>query len=327
MGYHVRIHHQPAAEIARVIREQSARAQSAIANSTLPPAERARKARVACKKIRAALRLISNRDSNTGRNLERRFRDAARGLSSLRDAGAVGSTFDRVREEAAGEVKPRAFYVAHRLLGSSTLETPASTLRENERAFRRFGRALALATARAQKSPALPDHQDAPFRWAEDGFGAAYADARYCFRRAQRSPTDSALHTWRKRVKTHAAHCALLRAAAPEMRQRQEEALRELAGLLGYERDLGLLREHLCMRLVAADESDRSVRALLRWIDTRRDTLRAEAFALGDPLFDEKPRVVTRRVRGWWEAANASPSSIKSPGGKSQGNAGSRVSL
>jgi len=301
MAYRVKSRHAPEAEISRIIQEQVARAEEAILPSSASPAERARNARVATKKIRAVLRLICPHDLNTAQHPERLFRDAARTLSDVREAGAVLGTLERLQSEASGKMDGRCLYVARRALTSVTAETPDRDARVTA-AFKAFSRALDHGLSRVKNGSLLHIGKSGAFDWAAEGFETGYAQARRSFKRALHTPSAARLHTWRKRTKTHAFHHALLSTKWPAMMQSWQGALKQLGGSLGYERDLGLLGERIREYLTAHEESEGRVQSLLTWIEKRRAALRKEAFNLGEHLFAEKPKAVTRRVAAWWQA-------------------------
>lgn len=302
MGYCVKARRKPEAEITRLLEEQVARAEAAIGSSSALPAERARQARVACKKIRGVLRLIRHHDLDTAKQWERLFRQAARTLSEVRESGAVLSTFERVQSEVNGKVNGRSLYVARRALSSETAESRTEDTRVAV-AFKAFSRALDRGSSRLRKGTLLHSAESATLDWAANGFERGYAQARRSFKQALQQPSAATLHRWRKRAKIHAFHCALLQAAWPAMMEPWHEALKQLGASLGYERDLGLLRDRIHESLTAQAESDARVHSLLKWIEHRRVILRKEAFSLGARLFAEKPKVVTRRVAGWWLAS------------------------
>ncbi len=301
MAYRVKSRQAPEAEITRILQKQVGRARAAIRSSSASPAERARKARVATKKIRAILRLACPHDLNTAKHPERLFRDAARTLSDVREAGAVLGTLERLQSEASGKVDGRSLYVARRALTTVAAGEPAGDS-DVTAAFKAFSRALDRGLSRVRNGSLLHVGKSKAFDWAAEGFEIGYAQARRSFKRALHTPSAAALHTWRKRTKTHAFHCALLSTASPAKMQPWQEALQQLGASLGYERDLGLLRERICESLTAHEESAGRVQSLLTWIEQRRATLRKEAFNLGEHLFAEKPKAVTRRVAAWWQA-------------------------
>ena len=105
--------------------------------------------------------------------------------------------------------------------------------------------------------------------------------------------TAEAFREWRKRAKYHWYHMRLLREVWKEPMEGRCKALDELADILGDEHDLAVFRGVLT---AGADEfgGRREVHMLLALIDRRREMLQTEAATLGERLFVEKPKNITR---------------------------------
>jgi CHAD domain-containing protein len=91
--------------------------------------------------------------------------------------------------------------------------------------------------------------------------------------------------------------------------------MEELAGeadrmsdLLGDDHDLAVLRQMLTRAARPADEGERE--ALLALIDRRRAELEQEVLVLGQRFFQDRPRELARRLKGYWKTwrGQASPS-------------------
>jgi CHAD domain-containing protein len=113
------------------------------------------------------------------------------------------------------------------------------------------------------------------------------------------APTDEHLHEWRKRVKDLWYELRLIaEIGGPSLRGQAKDA-HALADLLGDDHDLAVLRERLLGPAggVAAD-----VDAVLGLLDHRREQLQAQAMALGERVYAERPKAFLRRVRASWRA-------------------------
>jgi CHAD domain-containing protein len=106
------------------------------------------------------------------------------------------------------------------------------------------------------------------------------------------------LHEWRKRVKYHRYHAALLTPTWPgPMRARRDE-LKTLSDVTGDAHDLAEFVELLEEERLLDAATTAAVRAAAT--DRRRD-LETEARPLGERLFVEHPDDLVARFRGYWQ--------------------------
>jgi hypothetical protein len=79
--------------------------------------------------------------------------------------------------------------------------------------------------------------------------------------------------------------------------------------LLGDEHDLTVLRQQLrrLKKKGRLEETDGTVAATMRLIESRRCELRGEAIPLGERLFAEQPRAMAKRMQRWWQVAREQP--------------------
>ena len=117
------------------------------------------------------------------------------------------------------------------------------------------------------------------------GLVETYRLSRQALREALRQPDDEHLHEWRKMVKHHWSQLGLLRGLAPEFSEVRRQAAGRLAALAS---ESGL-----------QDEADASL--LDRLILAQMESLAERSLDLGRQLFEERPRAVARRWRGYWE--------------------------
>lgn len=285
-------------EIVRVIREQLADAMALAVDRQEPPGERIRCGRAACKKARAALKLLRHDDREAYRRENRWLAGAARKLGRLRDADATAAALAVLLAQPAPAARRRLLAAAARFVGAAL---PQSRPRDA------IGRKLARFAARLGQA----DVRLARWMPADDLDGAiadhrrTYRKARAGFHGAQELGTAKAFHEWRKALKAYAHQCRLFRAAWPRGLKAERNALKQLGAVLGEEHDLAVLRKHL-RRLRRADrrgDGDEALSALLDTLDRRRDALQLEALQLGERLLVERPRLMADRMSGWWRAA------------------------
>jgi CHAD domain-containing protein len=279
-------------EIERIARGRIAHALDQLEGRTSSTPEVAvHEARKDLKKLRGVLRLV--RGEMTGGTFRREnaaLRDIGRSLSGVRDADVMLDTLGGL-ESRFPETLPADV---------------AGGLRQALEAHRRSLRAAPSEAA----VPALIAARERVSTWApqRDGFDVigpglerSYRRARRAFRTAHSDPSAENLHEWRKRAKDHWYHLTILRDVWPPAIEPLAEAAHELSDRLGEEHDLQVLLDFAWERGPDLDGVDR-VSALVAVIAPCREELRAEAYAIGERLYSEKPRAFARRVEGLWRA-------------------------
>jgi CHAD domain-containing protein len=294
VSYRLEPGEEPAAALRRIAGEQLDRAVAQLADDERDPHETIHDVRKRCKKVRGLLRLVrpafpAYADENAA------LRDAARRVSALRDAAALVETCDALAARLGEEARASPLAALRAQLVERRDEFLAKT--DLELCFEEVHEDLAAAAARADDW-SLADEGFAP---VGDGLARTYRRARTAMERALRTPTDEALHEWRKRVKYHRYHLRLLRELWPPLVDPRRDAARLLSDRLGDDHDLAVLRR------VLVDESERFGSAvrdpLLALVDRRRGELSAWSRPLGLRLLAAKPTALRRELRQWWEAA------------------------
>ena len=253
------------------------------------PVEAVHEARKDMKKLRALLRLT--RGELGGRTFGREnacFRDAARELAGARDADVMLETLEGLTNLPAGD--------------SSELRTRIQAHR-GRNGGGRGDREAAARTAVAMLKEARGRVDDWPLE--RDSFGAlakglekTYGRGRRDLEVAMEEPTVESLHEWRKRVKDLWYHHQLLQGAWPEVLDPLADQAHELSDRLGDDHDLAMLAEWV-------EENGGAGPEFFEAVEARRSELQAEAFALAECVYTEKPKAFTKRMKGLWSAREA----------------------
>jgi hypothetical protein len=253
------------------------------------PAAFAHKARVRAKKIRAALRLARPIMGGKAWRAENRWwRDAARKLSDLRDAGA--------RLEALDSLRP--FLIAR--IGTALTRRLAERFEKEQRAAD-AGKAIGAFCRRLERrgSKVIPRVSAGSRKRLAEALAEGYRSSRKAMRAALETGQPELLHEWRKQAKYHALQARLVRQMFPEALEERHIAARDLAELLGAVQDIEVVFEGIADWVEGPE-------GLADALQARRTELIEEARAAGEVLFGKKTRAWARllaRRRGRKKAA------------------------
>jgi CHAD domain-containing protein len=262
------------------------------------PVEAVHGARKDLKKARALLRLARpGMPREVYRRENRSLRDIGRAMSGGRDADVMVQTADALAERFAGSHPKRQFAALHRRLAAYARG------RQDEADVSRLVGSLEEAAARAANWP-LEDCDLATLRAGEE---RAYRDGRRAFAAARQDPSAERLHEWRKRVKDLWYHHRLLANAWRGPMKAHAGECDTLGSLLGDDHDLATLTATLTGDDGVDAPPSVDVEALRELIERRREELQAEALALGDRLYAEKPKAHARRIGGYLAARDLQP--------------------
>jgi hypothetical protein len=273
MSFVLAPHETPGEGLSRVIREQVEKLSAECAEAQQEQAAFAHKARVRCKRIRAALRLAKPLMKATVFARENRWwRDQARLLSELRDAGA--------RIEALETLRP---FLANRI--------GADVTRRLEERFQKQRGTVEAKDAIEAFIKGLDERADELVPVLERGeredlaksLGETYRMARKAMRDALDGEDPALLHEWRKQAKYHALQARLMRQQFPDALDRRVAGVRDLAELLGEVQDIEVVVEGV------KGWRERPA-GFLNVLDARRKSLVTGARAAGAALFSEKPK-------------------------------------
>jgi CHAD domain-containing protein len=251
-------------------------------------------ARKDLKKLRSLQRLVR---ADLGKQRYRaengRYRDAARLLSSPRDAEVKLETLAGLREAFPDELP--AMDGLRRVLEDER-ERLAGDAGDPELAGRLEQAAAAIAAGGAEVD--AWELAAADFELLRAGIERSYRRGRNAFRALGDDPSDEAVHELRKRVKDLWYHLRLLRDVWPATMKGAANAAHELSDLLGEHNDLAVLAADARAR--APDDPD--LPALVALAERRQRELLDAALPLGERLYAEKPKRYADRLASYWYA-------------------------
>ncbi len=267
--------------LARAIREQiEAVVDNLRSSANGTAADQIHCSRVGLKRIRAALSLAKTDAPEVRRRLDRVFRDAGRGLSASRDAEVLVETFDKLTEKFDRELAAEPIAPVRKVLVSAR-----KAARSNQPAA---GAVAARLSARRRTVRELRSIED-----IGPDMQNAYRRGRRGLRDAYKQRSNEAFHEWRKAVKRHSYQIELLESSLPEKWSGYREKLKDLARILGDDHNLAVLDQTL------PRESAKFRELIERW----QKELRAQAAALGESIFRDKPHKFRKRFDESWRTA------------------------
>jgi len=257
----------------RVIREQAEKLGAECGEAQEHASAFAHKARVRCKRVRAALRLARPLMSEKTFARENRWwRDLARLLSDLRDASARIEALESLRPFLVTRIGPEATRRLEERFQAERRETNAG---EAITAF--------IARLEARDGDLVPDLDDGNRDKLVRALSETYRMARNAMKTALDTGEAELLHEWRKQAKYHALQVRLMRQQFPDALDRRVAGVRDLAELLGEVQDIEVVAE-------AARGWKQRPAGFFDVLKTRRTALVTGARATGAALFAEKPK-------------------------------------
>jgi hypothetical protein len=299
MAYRLNRDEPVAAAARRVVREEVDAALAELGAGPLERDTRVHRARRHVKRARAALRLTRTGLGEQFSALDRRLRDAARLVATTRDSAVAVQAFDSVMTRFSAEAERPAFQMVRTglVLRHRSLVLSNSTIDRLD-GFRNE-LVLFAATVPAWSVAA------SGFAALESGLRSTYGSARETMDAAYRRPSAERFHDWRRHVRYHALHAALLSGVCGHVATARVKRAGRLAETLGIEHDLAVLGALLVER-PARFGGPAAVFPLLDLIERRRAELRAAARPLGSRLFGARPSRVAERFARRWGAGAAS---------------------
>lgn len=248
-------------------------------------------ARVSCKRLRGLLRLMRGSMSDgLYRRENKRFRDAARCLSEVRDAAVLSDTFERLTQPPCSYIGPGVAEA----LRARLAEQPAHDAAAKRRVVHDVTAVMRDARGHAERWHL----QDDGFSAMMPGLERTYRGGRDLMRKAAADGRAGNFHEWRKEVKYLLYQVRLLTPIWPEMLRRHARELERLAERLSDHHDLVILARRI-VELAGHPPEHVGLHAL---IDRRCLALEAESLSLGRLLYAERPRRFALRMRAYWKA-------------------------
>jgi CHAD domain-containing protein len=252
--------------------------------------------RKSLKKIRAVLRLVR---PVMGEKYYRRenacFRDAARPLTEVRDARILIETLDKLVEHFQEHIAGRSFADVRKALQDNLRAVRKRVLDEHD-TFVVVAETVSQAQERVKGWTDVPNKRSS----VGEGLHETCRQARAAFRDAAADPSVAKLHEWRKQIKYLRYQFEVLRPLWPERMEELAGEADRTGDLLGDDHDLAVLRQMLTRDPgPVPDEGEREV--LVAFIDRRRAELEKEVLLLGERFFQDSPRELTRRLKGYWK--------------------------
>lgn len=268
----------------RIARGRAENALTALRHPDVDPAGAIHNARKEMKKLRAVLRLCRKDLGEKAFGVEsRRYRDAARLLSSSRDAEVKLETLAALQRRFGVDF-PGGVYGPWALALELERDEVAGAERVRAAAV---GQAIEEIEAGRAAIPGWPLNN---LGWAgiEGGFSRTYRRGRKALKRARAEPSIENMHEWRKRAKDLTYQARVVQVASPEVLGEAAEEGKRLTDLLGDHHDFALLIEDLGRRELGRRAE------LEELIAQRQDELVEEALTLGKALYGPKRDPLSR---------------------------------
>lgn len=277
-----------AAAVRRIAAEELVAALDELDDSALSEAKLVHGLRKHVKMLRGLIRLV--RPNFPGYDLENAaLRDAARGISGLRDAEVLRGTLEKLAAKAPPEAAEALDHL-RTALAAHQEDTRANGAAESLAAFRTAIHGVMLR---------VPDWKlrGKAFNLLEDGLATTWEKARKRQRHAAKSPDAEAMHEWRKRVKDHWYQSRLLTPIWPEVMAPHTATADDIGEWLGEHHDLAVFVDRLKTEPLSAPDRD----TLAALAAKRQKKLEKKAHAAATRLFAGSERALLDRWGTWWQ--------------------------
>lgn len=223
------------------------------------------------------------------------LRDAARGISGLRDAEVLLATAEALRGKASGRTEAALATVCRDLSRSLAAA----------RAHQQGGSLSDFRAAIAGVGDRVPGWTigGRGFATLEEGLATTWNKAQKLQRAAHRDASVEAIHEWRKRVKDHWYQSRLLTPIWPETMTAHARAADDLGEMLGLHHDLAVLIDHV----EASDLATKDRKAIVSMAQKRQKKLEKRSHELADRLFAGSDRDLVDRWGTWWQVWRTHP--------------------
>lgn len=237
MAYAIRRKQPPAAEVGRVLTEQTRRARSLLGKWKEDPRTHVHQARQAFKRIRALLRLIRPGARYVYRVENQFFRDLGHGLAYARDTEAVIDALGLIEVRVSGPFAQDSLRMLRVGLQRRAARERQCGIQDFEGRIRLACDALDRAGKRFRRLPL----EDLRVKHLRRGVEDTVTRCETAFQRATQSGAAEDFHSWRKEVKYAYHHTRLMRQIMPRWARTSSAPLGQLADTLGHYHDLVVL--------------------------------------------------------------------------------------
>lgn len=278
--------------VRRIARSQIETAIAEIDDPLLDQVTTVHQLRKRCKKLRGLIRLVrpglaAYAEENAA------FRDLARSLADLRDAGAMLETLAALQERF-GEIIGETFFAeAGEVLKAASPPPKAAAVQARLKAARKaFETALGRVDTWKVKGKAS--------NVLTGGVAMTYKRAVRAMATAAKTGTPEDFHEYRKWVKYHWYQMRLLKHIWPKVIHARIAEARHLADELGDHHDFAIFRLDVMPSLDCSDK--RVCEVLGGLIEAEEDRLEPACLKHGKRLFAEDPESFGKRVAAYWKA-------------------------
>jgi len=268
--------------------------------------EAVHEARKSLKKIRGALRLVQPELGRTYREENAQLGDIGRKLSEIRDATAIIEVFDGLLDRFRGDVHRSALTSIRRALERSKRETEQALDVGN--VIKQAAATLRSARKRVGKWPLENDG----FKAISGGLEERYRRGRKAMAAARKDPKPENYHEWRKRAKDHWYHVRLIEPVWTDILEAREKSLKDLETWLGDDHNFVVLNERIKNEPEKFGD-EKQLTFFCALVSEHQNELRQNSMALGERIYEEKPRHFTASLSKLWDAWQSDPESLKKP--------------
>lgn len=289
MAFRLRHRRAVGDELAKLAKKELRKALDSLSSGE-PDDDAIHAARVSLKKVRALLRLVESDTRTRVVREQKRLRNAARELSTLRDDDAARATLRILRDRYPTVITREICAAIDRGLRARSRPLKARSTRTLNSVTGQIRRARKTTPARIRRVRQIDT--------VRAGMVDEYAAARRRLKSLSSASASADIHAWRRRVKAHWYHMRLFQAmnVTPRARMRSIE---QLDGWLGLDHDLMILKDAILTEPARYGDA-RGTALVLGCIDKYQVALRTQALARGRRLFAAKPAELSKSIEKWW---------------------------
>jgi CHAD domain-containing protein len=296
LGYRIETDESIERGCRRIAHEQLDKAFRELDDDDLDVHRTVHQVRKRCKKLRGLARLARSALGDDYVDTNVHFRDAARRLSSIRDAEAILECLDDLIGHFEDVIDLSAFESIREELACRRDRVATGDI---ENRLDRFRGEMAQGRDIVDRWRLDEDEEEWPT--IAGGLAKTYRRGRDALARAYDSRSPERFHEWRKRVKYHWYHMRILRNVWRRPLDARVDALDRLGDMLGDAHDLFVLGAQV-ESSARLSETSRDVESLLGLANQRRRILEEKARPLGERLFADTAGAFTKRFGQYWNA-------------------------